>query len=87
VQVTAAPGFDAQQLPAHCQTVLESAFAAQEIGEPLRLAGLIHRLMELPSVENCRITAPSADQLYAQDEIAVAGSITVQTVVSAGAGV
>lgn len=46
-------------------------------GQPLYIARIIGTVMAVPGVENCRLTAPAADQSGAERSLITLGELTV----------
>ena len=69
---------DGSKDPLQVERQLREEFLALGVGEPLYTARLISRVMAVPGVENCRLTAPAADLLPDSRSLAVPGSLTVE---------
>ena len=78
VQVWRDENYAPEGLKEQVERQLREEFQALGVGEPLYTARLISRVMAVPGVENCRLTAPAADLLPDSRSLAVPGSLTVE---------
>ncbi len=59
------------------EAALRALFGELAVGQPLYIARIIGMVMAVPGVENCRLTAPAADQPGAERGLITLGELTV----------
>lgn len=59
------------------EAALRALFGELAVGQPLYIARIIGTVMAVPGVENCRLTAPAADQPGAERSLITLGELTV----------
>lgn len=70
-EVAPQAGFEAAAVQDACLDALKSYMEALRVGEPLLVAHLVRRLLEVEGVHNARIAAPAADLIPGAGEIFV----------------
>ena len=77
VTVKTAEGTDFANVKTAVETDLAEQFNGKLLGRGVKLAELNNRIYALPGVENCHITAPSADLAANDTVLPVLGTVTV----------
>lgn len=75
--VEAAEDVSFPEAKAEVEAVLSDFFGGKRLGKSVKLAELYSRVYALESVENCRITAPTADVEASDTVLPVLGSVSV----------
>jgi len=77
VTVKTAEGTDFAKVKTAVEADLAEQFNGKLLGRGVKLAELNSRIYALPGVENCHITAPSADLAANDTVLPVLGTVTV----------
>lgn len=83
--VTAAGGYDAEAVAAAVRESVTAYFSGALLGKAVYRARLAAVIMEVPGVENCVLSAPTADLGAAEGVLPVLGTLTVTAAGGEGA--
>ena len=76
-RIAAGENYAFDDVKTQAEAALRALFGELAVGQPLYIARIIGTVMAVPGVENCRLTAPAADQPGAERSLITLGELTV----------